>query len=383
MEAGTLISASHVRAAALTALLGVAGTLSPANANTVAVITIDVESNKSYGLPEQVDAVCTDGSACSLMEIARMLERRGRAGTFFINVYEHAIWGEAAMRNIAARLQGAGQDLALHTHPETAFDRSRTQMYEYSLQEQTEIIREGVRLLTSWTGQPVVAHRAGDYAADRFTLLALERNGVLLDSSYFWRHPSVRLDGLGLARNLPSVFGAVTEVPVTVYSREDRPAIIGAALASVPVVRKIDVDWFVETGEMKAAVDAVVAAKIPVLVIFLHSFSLLSDRSNGEPLRPDRHSSEMFGAILDYLNTQAIPVVTMRDLAGRTFPSPSPEMDIVPAVTVHVDWPRYVWRRAKTSKSFASVIGGVVTLLVGCTALILVRKKGPWLRRLS
>lgn len=62
--------------------------------------TIDVESNEMFTLPEQVDAVCKDGSACGLMEIVRMLQERGWAGTFFLNVYEYRRWEEAAMRDI-------------------------------------------------------------------------------------------------------------------------------------------------------------------------------------------------------------------------------------------------------------------------------------------
>ena len=44
------------------------------------IVTIDVESNEQYTLPEQVDAVC-EGAPCGLMEIARQLQARGWSGT--------------------------------------------------------------------------------------------------------------------------------------------------------------------------------------------------------------------------------------------------------------------------------------------------------------
>ncbi len=37
-----------------------------------------------------------------------MLQQRRMAGTFFLNVYEYQSWGEAAMRDIAVKLQAAG-----------------------------------------------------------------------------------------------------------------------------------------------------------------------------------------------------------------------------------------------------------------------------------
>src|SRR5690349_18642486 len=134
------------------AVVGALAACAPtASAGTKVVVTIDVESNATYRLPDQVDAVCADGSSCGLMEIARLLNERGWSGTFFLNVYEHPLWGQPAMRQIAVRLMNAHQDLGLHTHPDTMYDRSRPEMYEYSLDEQTAIVRDGMILLESWT----------------------------------------------------------------------------------------------------------------------------------------------------------------------------------------------------------------------------------------
>src|SRR5262245_36176110 len=94
---------------------------SSAFAASLAVVTVDVESNQQFHLPDQIDAVCADGSACGLMEIVRLLDQRRLPGTFFLDVYEQKPWGEAAMRALALRLQGAGHDVALHTHPQWAY----------------------------------------------------------------------------------------------------------------------------------------------------------------------------------------------------------------------------------------------------------------------
>jgi hypothetical protein len=228
-----LKQACKVAALAIIAILFIR--LSPAHGSPKVLFTVDVESKGKLTLPAQMDGICDDGSACGLMEIVRMLSEYRIAGIFFLNVYEHTCWGKEALRNITMRLLIAGQDVALHTHPGTAYDPSRMEMYEYTLDEQTAIIRDGAQLLASWTGQSAVAHRAGNYSADERTLDALERNGVHLDSSVFWGHPQSRLNSLHLPRNLPALRGKLIELPITVYQREERPKHFGGVFRSYHV----------------------------------------------------------------------------------------------------------------------------------------------------
>jgi hypothetical protein len=349
-----------------------------AAAGTRVVFTVDVESNSTFSLPSQVNAGCEGGTPCGLMEIARLLTGRHWAGTFFLDVYEHRQWGDAAMRTIAVDLQLADQDVALHTHPQWAYDPARGAMHEYSLDEQIAIIRDGMRLLQTWTGRPVVAHRAGAYTADEHTLTALERNGILLDSSVFWKYPASRLDGIGLSRNLPSRHGELTEIPVTVYERLDRPSVLGRVLPPVTVVRKIDPNWFTTAAEVRDAIDAVVAADIPVLVVFLHSYSFMAGQgSAGKPLA-DHHAIAMFQAIVDQVAARKLPVVTMRDLAEEEPPqtaTSSPSLDVVPRVTTTVELSRYVWRGMKVGAVRVSV-GVSVALMIAGTVFVAVRRGG-------
>ena len=314
----------------------------------VVVFTVDVESRSPLLLPDQIDTLCADGKPCGLREISRLLRDRGWPATFFLNVYEHREWGEEAMRRIVGLLQDAGHDVALHTHPQWIYDANRWAMHDYSLDEQTAIVRDGVQLLERWTGQPVVAHRAGAYAADERTLQALERNGITLDSSVFWQHPNTRLDGIGLPRNQPGQYRRVRQIPVTAYQREDRPALLGRFVSPAVSTRKIDPDWFVTADEARQAIDAVIAADVPVIVVFMHSFSLMTESADGGRPHSRPHSREMFQVIVDHIARKKLRVATMRDLAGeRTGPVATGRADIVPRVTVPVDPSRYLWRRIK------------------------------------
>ncbi|MGH9892211.1 MAG: hypothetical protein ACREA0_09565, partial [bacterium] len=291
----------------------------------------------------------------------------------FLNVYEHRRWGESEMRDVAGNLQAAGQDVALHTHPQWAYDPLRSGMYQYSLDDQISIIREGVQLLTAWTGRPVVAHRAGDYAADERTLEALERNGIRLDSSLFTAHPHSRLVGLGLPNNLPAARGQLTEIPVTVYQREERSQFLGDWLVPVNSLRKIDADGFFDADEAKAAMDAVVEADLPFLVVFLHSFSLLAKPAQDGVLVSDQQSRDVFRAILDHVAERGLPVVTMRALAE--FP-PLPTLvqgrDVIPRVVTTVGLHRYLWHRLRGAGILVGAVSLAVILVAVATGAVLI-----------
>jgi peptidoglycan/xylan/chitin deacetylase (PgdA/CDA1 family) len=371
---GAAMTVARQLALAGAVLVLLAGAPSAAAASRV-IFTVDVESNEQFPLPDQIDAVCADGSACGLMEMVRMLNTHRWPGTFFLDVYEHRQWGEDAMRRIAVELQDAGQDVALHTHPQWAYDPSRRAMHEYSLEEQITIVRDGAKLLQEWTGRPVVAHRAGAYTANENTLIALERNGVLLDSSVFWQHPESRLDTAGLSRNVPSRHGELTEIPVTVYERHDRPRFLGAVLPPVTVVRKIDPNWFINAAEARDAIDAVLAADIPVLVVFLHSYSFMAGQSAaGRPLI-DQHAVEMFRAIVDELAARKLPVVTMRELAEQKPSLASISRDVVPGVSTTADLSRYIWRGMKGRRLLLLAALSVALAIAG-TVVVTVRRGG-------
>jgi hypothetical protein len=345
---------------------------------TRVVFTVDVESTEHFNLPDQMSPVCEGGSACGVMEIVRLLQARHWSGTFFLDVYEHQIWGKPAMQKIAVELRDAGQDVALHTHPQWVYDPARWAMHQYSLDEQTTIVRDGVRLLEEWTGQRVVSHRAGAYTADERTLIALQRNGVPIDSSLFWQYPHNRLGPLGLPHNQPSQYGGVFEIPVTAYLREDRPNIFSGALAPVSAIRKIDPNWFVDAGEVKSAIDGALSANVPVLVVFLHSFSFMTAPTRAGVPVADRHAIEMFRVIVDQIASHRLPVVTMRELAEDMPAVPSTEADVVPRVTVSIDVPHYAWHRLKGLGRRSIAIG--VALAVLCATgllglLVLARRR--------
>jgi peptidoglycan/xylan/chitin deacetylase (PgdA/CDA1 family) len=350
-------------------------------ARPAVIVTVDVESTESLPLPLQTDAVCAGGVHCGLFEIARMLEQRRLAGTFFLNVYEYKAWGEVPLRDIARRLHAEGHEVGLHTHPHWAYDPARVNMYDYNLEEQTRIVADGARLLQQWTGLAVVSHRGGAYTANQDTLEALLRSGIRVDSSFFPGHPWSRLNGLGLSVNRPSMLDGVLEIPVTIYRREDRPSLLGDIAPPLAAIRKIDVDWFVNDNETEArsAIDAAADVGVPYIVVFLHSFSLMAGPGDGATPVADVRKKKLFGALLDRVVALELPVVRMGDIdtPAAMAAAAAAAKDPIPTVSITVPLYKYLAHalRLHVSRSRAALAGGILVLLVGVTWIVVARRR--------
>src|SRR5438874_9068852 len=162
---------------------------------TKVLITIDTEVRT----PDRHDAFDHDvlgqskSNSRGAYWIADQLKTYGFTGVFFLDVYGRGRFQGAPYRELCERLLEKGQDSQLHTHPDQMYDPKRRSMHEYSLAEQSRIVRDGVALLKDWTGKSPIAHRAGGYGANEDTLKALQANGISLDSSFFYRHENCRL----------------------------------------------------------------------------------------------------------------------------------------------------------------------------------------------
>lgn len=359
--------------AAILALLGLWAGNAAAQQQPVVIITVDVESNEYRALPKQLDTICAGGVQCGMLEIARMLEARHMAGTFFLNVYESKAWGAPALRAIAQELQKRGHDVALHTHPQWMYDPHRVYMYQYTLDEQMRIVGDGVRLLREWTGLPVVAHRTGAYSANADTMEALGRNGITLDFSFFPGAAECHLDGLGLPINLPGAVGKVEEIPVTVYERLERPAGLGRLLPAHRASGKIDVNSMDDESQALPALNTVVAAHTPYIVLFLHSFSFMrAPRAANQPPQPDEQAIHIFQKLLDGVAAMHLEVVTSRQIVergGLGSPAKSGGESRLPEAQITVPSIKYIARVERSSSKAAKLVAGCVALL-GTTWLL-------------
>jgi len=128
---------------------------------------------------------------CGLPYQLLTLGRHGLKATFFVDPLFSFPLGLQPLQRVVSMIEGAGQAVALHLHPEWLTDpRCRglpafrgPMISSYPVDEQVALIRLGWDRLCAAGAHPISAFRAGSWGADRSTLTALRDCGLKVDCS--------------------------------------------------------------------------------------------------------------------------------------------------------------------------------------------------------
>lgn len=123
-----------------------------------------------------------------------VLRDHGLTGVFFVEPLFAGRFGPAPLAEIIGIINARGQETQLHLHTEWVDEAlrpllpttgpKRQHLRYFSRAEQTLLLKEGASMLRTAGARPVNAFRAGSFAFNRDTLLALTDNGIAFDSSY-------------------------------------------------------------------------------------------------------------------------------------------------------------------------------------------------------
>lgn len=293
------------------------------------VITVDLETPQTplrMGLlKNHLFDLKIDNQRLGYSVIVSSLSRFGLRGVFFVNVYEATLWGDQLIKDICREIVDEEQEVALHTHPEWAYDPVRIHMWQYSVEEQTKIIADGLKILQQWLpGYKIIAHRAGAYGANQDTLNALRLNRIFVDSSMFYGHPNCRFV---CSKNQIAKKDMLLEIPITGFFRERRLSLAGIPLHHHRSFVKTDVDA-TSLKELRFFVEEAKKHNIRVMNLFLHSYSFIRFNADFSHFEPDYQDMEKFIRFLEYATADpAIRFVTMRELYEVYQENPSSLLD--------------------------------------------------------
>jgi len=182
--------------------------------------------------------------------------------------------GPEPLRKIISAVRAGGHDIQLHLHPEwiphiPGFEvpyRGHL-LHAYSLAEQAAIIKFAQKQLTKAGARTPAAFRAGGFAADSKTLLALNQCGIKYDSSFnrfFVKSGQCKLLQPEFTGRVTELHG-VKELPVAVF--EDWPSHMRHAQLCA-----------INTREMVHALETSERDGWQFFVIVSHTFEMISHR---------------------------------------------------------------------------------------------------------
>lgn len=309
-------------------------------ANTQFIVTIDTETYAVGGKLRDFGPNLYGeygGQEFGFPKIMEICDRHGVKATFFVDVYMHRHYGKQKTREVCERIWKAGHDVQLHTHTSWLPGSHSGYLYDFPLEQQIDILREGRDLIGESVGSAPTAFRAGSYSANLDTMRALSENGFLIDSSYFAKRHSCQL-----SRQLSNQYAnkqfridGILEIPVTTYR------LLGNG--SYEKLSKLDFNAC-SLRELLDVTPKLMAGGVRYIVLFLHSFSFIRWKRDFSGIAPNYRALERFErymrAVAGTMNTS---FTTMKELAAEPHQF-EPGRDFVPTVSLSGLFPRALQR---------------------------------------
>lgn len=319
---------------------------------TTFLFTVDVES-RSRGQPRDdiLGELPGQPGSHGIGRMMDLLESHQVRGTFFLNVYEAAKFGDEVIARIARTIHSRGHDLELHTHPRPMYRPYG--MAQASFKEQVEILETGIALVERWTGKRVVAHRAGAFLANGDTLRALSATGLAADCSLAAgsRDMVPLVNELGASNSVQRI-GGVWEIPVTYYDQ--------IRIGPMRSRRILDIEAS-SLAEIKKVTREVVRQGLPTVCLLMHSFSFTREG------RPDERIIRRFSALLAWLGEQNdIQVGTVEGTCQRLDSGGAPESPVAtaPYTGFWLTWTRALQSWTDGWKNFVVAVVGIVCFAI-------------------
>ena len=227
---------------------------------------------------------------------------------FFVDFAEAWDYGEDRIKSIVTHIANRGHDIGVHIHPDHMADHKRLFLYEYSKQEQYEIIKKCTNLYQEFLGEKPKAFRAGKYGANRDTLDVFNELGYEFDFSQFYKqkwcgiNPPITLIS-------PVKYKGIIEIPVTVYrslkiGRYERFDKLDA------VMDKHELKYMIK--KYSNQIDDIIG------VLFYHSFSMLEWRDAPDNPVANKKEINKFIDALEFINkTKNLQFISLKELEKK------------------------------------------------------------------
>lgn len=272
-----------------------------------AIVTIDTEGHDGEDPINHLILGETTEGKYGIEYIMDQLDAYNVRALFFVDFAEAWDYGEDKIKQVVDTILQRGHDIGVHIHPDHMADKNRLFLWEYTKDEQFEIIKKCTDLYKKLVGREPKSFRAGKYGANYDTLDIVCELGYKYDFSSFYHQQwcGIRPE---FTVNAPCRYKTLIEFPVTMHTT--------FKLGTIKREDKIDMEGMT-TGEFKYAINQASRQEFPIVVtMFLHSFSLLNWREHpNNPVKNSRKVKKLCSAI-DYVkNMDAFDIISEADLS--------------------------------------------------------------------
>jgi len=270
------------------------------------IITVDTEGHDGVDpIKHLIWGKTVDGDECGINRIMDICERFSAKILFFVDIAEAWDYGKEKIADVIRHIRGRGHDVGIHVHPDHMADKNRLFLWEYTKEDQYEIIKKCTDLYMEVLGERPLAFRAGKYGANNETLDILDELGYRIDFSQFYGQKWCGINP-PVAITVPQKIKDLIEIPVTVFR----------SLKLGKKTRYDKLDAAMDSSEYKHIMTQISSDKRDIVVsLFYHSFSMLAWREHPDEPVLDRKEEKKFIEALEYVyNSKEYEFISLDNL---------------------------------------------------------------------
>jgi hypothetical protein len=261
--------------------------------NTRILVTIDVEGSMGGYLNNAGDArpaleerifCVSNNKEYGIGMIMDILEQYAIQGVFFIDAELRHYFNRADICKIVTAIKERGHEIALHCHPIFGYFKDRSHkdkkdlFFNYTLNQQKEIIGEAKKFLIECGAGGIFAFRASGFSANEDTHKALKEAGIKFSSSYnISSSDECKIVDFDNLHNAPFWADGIIEFPITCI-REN--ILVRAGYKPLQLCA-------ISSTEMNKAIDFYVSKNISCITILMHSFEFITHRGSYYDFKPN------------------------------------------------------------------------------------------------
>ena len=257
------------------------------------IFTVDVEGPRgTEPIKYQIWGETNSGEQYGIGRLIEELDKRNVKGLFFVDFAESVDNKEEKIAEVAKFIDSKGHNVGVHLHPHHMHDPQRHFLWQYSEQEQKQMIKTCTDLYEKALGEKPLSFRAGKYGANYETLNILDEFGYKYDFSEFYGQKWCGLSP-ALNRVLPRKYRNIIEFPVTVFKSFD----------FLGLYKRFDkLDFNITPSELHHVLNEYNKKDNSVIItLFAHSFSLLDFIDKPDDPIPIERRIKRLNSILDYV----------------------------------------------------------------------------------
>ena len=270
------------------------------------LVSIDTEGPAgSDPVEHMIYGKTTDGEY-GIKYLMRLFSDRNIRGLFFVDIPEMSDHGKEKIERVLRDIDEQDHDVGVHVHPDHMGDLSRRYLWQYTYDEQYEIIARCSDFYEKVLRRSPISFRAGRYGADNNTLLVLDKLGYKYDMSEFYASRYCKITPpVTWNRIVKCGENGLKEVPVTTFR----------SLSTPFYSRNDQIDSGNMPSEFRRNIRAIISnGSVDVVSMFFHSFQFLKWRKHPDNPTYSTKRWEKSISNLDFLISQDLEFISERDL---------------------------------------------------------------------